>query len=97
MAVMYKDADDKYVAHYLFYGKTSETELFSDAECKEKASVTLDVAMHAFLQGALVCYDKTYYTPTKFVEESGKLKVTIPAGSSGSDVDLTSQENPTEE
>lgn len=97
MAVMYKDADDKYVAHYVFYGKTGDNNLFSDAECKEKASVTLDVAMHAFLQGALVCYDEKYYTPTHFEESSGKLSVVIPAGASGADVTLTSQENPTEE
>lgn len=94
---IYADAKDKYVANYVMYGKTGETELFVDSECKDKASITLDVAMDALKKGALICYDGKYYTPTSFEESGGKASVVIPAGSSGADVTLTSQTNPTEE
>lgn len=93
----YKDADDKHVAKYVLYGKTSDTNLYADADCTDKASVTTDVAMHALQQGALICYDEVYYTPTKFSVSLDKASVTIPAGASGADVTLTSQLNPTED
>lgn len=87
---LYKDATDKYVSHYILYGKDSDTKLYADSKCT--VQVDYETAKHVAMQGALVYFEatKTYYAPSKVEVSDTEVSVTIASGSSGADTELTS-------
>lgn len=93
MAIVFADAEEKFVKTNLLYGHT-DNYLYEDEAHTTK--IDKDKLLNYLIKGVTVFYNNAYYTPTSFKENAGVIEVTIATvinAASSASVTLYSEEH----
>lgn len=93
---IYANSEEKYVKTVVLYGKNGNNYLHTDDSYAETSRIDKDTLMDLCMKGVKILYNKIYYTPLYFKDETTKTSVTFAtnvASSASTSVTLYSKEH----
>lgn len=77
MNKIYANSEEKFVKTVVLYGKNGKNYLYTSEDYKDEHRLDKDTLLNLCMNGITILYEKAYYKPVSFKDETTKTSVTF--------------------